>query len=103
MPVPAVLARRRCVWVAWVAGVALRWIGVPQVLALDFVGHPVTVLNTHPSSGVAYVREREAQARAISAFVAAHPGPLVLGTDFNATDRSTAYGLLTVGLRDAWR
>src|SRR3954470_13960990 len=71
----------------------LRWIGVPQVLALDFAGQTVTVLNAHPLSGLAYVREREAQARAISAFVAAHPGPLLMGADLNATDRSRAYGV----------
>jgi vancomycin resistance protein VanJ len=80
----------------------LRWIGQPQVLALDFAGRAVAVLNVHTLSG-AYVREREAQARAITAFVDAHPGPLVVGGDFNATDHSTTYRLVTERLRDAWR
>jgi vancomycin resistance protein VanJ len=80
----------------------LRWIGEPQVLALDFAGRPVTVLNVHTLSGI-YVREREAQARAISAFVEAHPGPLVVGGDFNTTDLSVAYRLVTERLHDAWR
>jgi endonuclease/exonuclease/phosphatase family metal-dependent hydrolase len=49
------------------------------------------------------VRERERQARTIAAFAAAHPIPLIVLGDFNAGDLSSAYGIVTRTLRDAWR
>lgn len=79
------------------------WIGTPHVLELDFDGQPVTLIRFHAYAGINNVAPREAQARIIADFVAAHPGPFIAAGDLNATDMSFAYRLLTGQLRDSWR
>jgi endonuclease/exonuclease/phosphatase (EEP) superfamily protein YafD len=87
-----------------------RWIGTPQVLEMGFAGTTVTIVHAHPvpthPGPPAYVRQtieaREAQARAVDDFVAAHPGPLLAPGDFNTTAQSRAYAILTRRLEDAW-
>lgn len=88
------------------------WYRPPQILTMDFHGRPVTVLNIHaaatgpgtPAAMTFTIRMREAQARQLAAFVAAHrEEPLLLLGDFNTTAQGHAYDLLTAQVRDAWR
>jgi endonuclease/exonuclease/phosphatase (EEP) superfamily protein YafD len=86
-----------------------RWVGKPQILRLDVGGRPVTLVNAHaiplftgPNFDQA-VREREDQARTIARFAADHPGPLVVTGDFNTTNLSYAYQVITGALSDSWR
>jgi endonuclease/exonuclease/phosphatase (EEP) superfamily protein YafD len=90
----------------------LNWVGVPQVLELDYGGIKVTLVNFHmfalrfrpPLAVDENFRYREAQAAALADFVSRTPGPLVIGGDANATDRNDAYRILTrSGLKDVWR
>jgi len=89
----------------------LAWVGAPQVLALDFNGTTVTLAHAHafattptpPAHMDWTIRERERQARVIADFVAAHPGPLLAPIDFNASDQSIAYAIVTEALADSWR
>jgi vancomycin resistance protein VanJ len=94
-----------------------EWVGTPQVLTMDWQGQTVMLLNFHtmPTTlgsrdlrAIAAtiersVREREQQAQAIVDWVSAHPGPIIVLTDFNAGDQSDAYALVTDVLIDAWR
>jgi endonuclease/exonuclease/phosphatase (EEP) superfamily protein YafD len=79
------------------------WLGTPHVLALDFDGTPVTVVNFHAHSGIHTVAERERQAHTLADFAASHPHPLVVVGDLNATDVSVPYRIITTPLQDAWR
>lgn len=90
----------------------LKWVGVPQVLALDFEGTAVTLVNFHaislrffPLSEVNRNFEyRQAQAQVLADFAERTPGPLIFAGDANTTPLSTAYQILTQGpLRDAFR
>jgi vancomycin resistance protein VanJ len=83
-----------------------------QVLEMEVDGHAVTVVNVHavasfvhqgPAALTRSIRDREGQAAALDAFVAARPGPLICLGDLNTTDRTVAYALATGRLRDAWR
>lgn len=94
-----------------------EWIGVPQILSLDWNGSAVTLLHVHmhptyvspitlivaPEIAEQSIRRREEQSRRIVAFVNAQPAlPLIVTGDFNLTDQHTGYQLLTTVLRDAW-
>ncbi|HKC75814.1 MAG TPA: endonuclease/exonuclease/phosphatase family protein [Chloroflexota bacterium] len=86
------------------------WIGPPQILALELGHTRVTVLNLHPVSTLLAtitleyrVRQREETAQELVRYVRAHPGPLIVTTDFNAGDQSTAYATVTRVLGDCWR
>jgi endonuclease/exonuclease/phosphatase (EEP) superfamily protein YafD len=87
------------------------WVGAPQVLTLDWNGARITLLHFHtfPTNSL-YVpliiwsaNERARQARAIADFAIAHPGALIAPGDFNATDQTAEYAVVTRELRDAWR
>lgn len=90
------------------------WLGSPQVVRLDYHGTPVTLVNVHCAS-VEFdgwksrakvewsVQERERQATMLANFAATQPGPLIALGDFNTTEQSTAYKLITKILHDAWR
>jgi endonuclease/exonuclease/phosphatase (EEP) superfamily protein YafD len=78
------------------------WLGTPQILALDVEGLSVTLVRFHAHSGLGRVAQREAAARAIAEYAAAHPGPLIVAGDLNATGLSTAHALITRALGDAW-
>ena len=86
------------------------WFGPPQIVSLDLRGVRVIVLNVHQVSNTLKrralereARQREVTARAIVAYVRAHPGPLVVTGDFNVGDRSTPYRIVTQVLGDSWR
>jgi vancomycin resistance protein VanJ len=90
----------------------LNWVGVPQVLNLDFKGADVTLVNFHTfaynfsswKAVNANLRYREAQAQTLADFAAQTSGPLIVAGDANATDISQTYQNITSGdLRDAWR
>jgi vancomycin resistance protein VanJ len=90
----------------------LKWVGMPQVLDVNFEGVFVTLVNFHTfaynySSWAALeanLRQREALAQVLADFAAQTPGPLIVAGDANANDLSQTYRNLTsCGLRDAWR
>jgi endonuclease/exonuclease/phosphatase (EEP) superfamily protein YafD len=86
-----------------------HWVGEPQILRIDVHGRPVTLVNAHaiplfagPDFDQA-MREREAQAHTIARFAADNPGALIVTGDFNTTDLSYAYQVITGALADSWR
>jgi endonuclease/exonuclease/phosphatase (EEP) superfamily protein YafD len=90
------------------------WIGPPQILTMNFEGTVVTLINFHSVSvnfeGWDFrakveqaARERERQAQTLAHVAAVQPGPLIVLGDFNASEQSTAYRLVTSVLTDAWR
>jgi vancomycin resistance protein VanJ len=89
----------------------LEWVSTPQVLSMDFNRTAVTLLHLHPFATTPAptahmewtIRERERQARAIADFAAAHPEPLLVPIDFNSSDQSAAYAIVTQVLADSWR
>jgi endonuclease/exonuclease/phosphatase (EEP) superfamily protein YafD len=87
-----------------------QWNDVPLVVRLRFGGTTITVLDAHPVSTLltraqirAETQERAYTARVIADFVRAQRGPVLLLADFNATDQSTPYRIVTHVLGDAWR
>lgn len=88
-----------------------NWIGTPQVLHLTVQAQQVTLVNFHAIStyspsptGIERTNtERERQARTLANFAGARSTPVVLMGDFNATDQSDAYRILSAHLNDAWR
>jgi vancomycin resistance protein VanJ len=87
-----------------------HWNEAPLVVRLRFAGTTVTVLDAHPVSTLltraqirAETQERAYTARVIAAFVRAQRGPVLVLADFNATDQSTPYRIVTQVLGDAWR
>lgn len=86
------------------------WVGTPQILSLTVHGASVTVLNLHPFATnpgppelvELTISERERQARAIRDFALAHPEPVLVTTDLNATAQNTAYKIVTSTLTDSW-
>lgn len=94
------------------ASVPGGWGSPPQVYRLDFAGQSVTFINAHFYASVfgfdfAYLdliwHAREQQARDLAAFAAQQTTPVLVTADFNATDQSYAYRLMTQNLRDTWR
>ena len=89
----------------------LDWIGVPQIILMDFNGAELTLLNfhTYPIAlcSIACTNEnfrfREAQAQAIASFASQFQGPLIAAGDTNATRlNDTIRIILNSGLKDAW-
>lgn len=86
------------------------WVGTPQILSLTFGGQSVTILNLHtfatnlgtPEILERSISERERQARAIRDFALAHPEPVLVTTDLNATAQNTAYKIVASTLTDSW-
>lgn len=87
----------------------LDWIGVPQVLALDWQGRQVKLVNFHMQSSTPGTvrrisrdnRRREAQAQVL-AELADSDEPLIVAGDANATPLSDAYRIITGELTDSW-
>ncbi len=89
-----------------------NWSTPPQVYTLDFDGQPVVLVNAHFFASVLNMnvffmdwvfRERERQATIVAEFAAATALPTIVTCDFNATDQSRAYRLMTSHLVDSWR
>ena len=88
---------------------ALEWVGVPQVLTLDWNGRAATLVNFHmlPTtlSTIEQVsthnRNREQQAHLLVE-LARRSQPVILGGDANATPLSDTHAILTRELNDAW-
>jgi vancomycin resistance protein VanJ len=88
------------------------WGTPPQIYQLDFQGQPVTLVNAHfyasflnfdvPFMNWVF-REREHQAQLVADFAAQSDIPLIVTTDFNATDQNRAYRIITEQLIDSWR
>ena len=86
--------------------------GQPQIMALDFRGQPITVINVHPSASTIEagasmmmrgIRARTAQIKAIARFAQSQPNPLIVLTDMNATPCNDGYSDMAAVLTDAWR
>jgi endonuclease/exonuclease/phosphatase (EEP) superfamily protein YafD len=91
---------------------AVDWVGIPQILRLDYDGITVTVVNFHatayayfPAALVnANLRLREAEAQALADYASQTPGPLIAGGDLNAADLTKPYQIIRkANLQDAWR
>lgn len=91
-----------------------RWLGKPQVLHVEFAGSQITFVNIHcisiSLSTFAWqqnieraARERERQAQTLADVAERRSTPLIVVGDFNTTDQTMAYRLLTRLLHDAWR
>jgi endonuclease/exonuclease/phosphatase (EEP) superfamily protein YafD len=89
-----------------------NWGTPPQVYELDFIGRPIILINAHFYASVLnfdrpfmtwVFREREAQAQIIADFAVRTDSPLIVTSDFNATERSTAYHIMTDELVDSWQ
>ncbi len=98
----------------WESGdsLPLSWVGVPQVLTLDWGGQEVRLINFHmwpvtflplKYSGLNY-RAREAQALFMADYarVTSRQTPVIVAGDANVTQLSDAYRLITDVLVDAW-
>jgi endonuclease/exonuclease/phosphatase (EEP) superfamily protein YafD len=88
-----------------------HWIGPPQLLSVAFGDQIVDLANIHAVSFgnctlaeiEGSLRERERQAQLVANLAHAGARPLIVMGDFNMTERSVAYALLTAALTDAWR
>lgn len=91
------------------------WVGVPQLVAVTVDGKEIVVVNAHttatnfggvvPQPGtIAWtVADRERQARALAAFAEQERRPVICAVDFNATEWSRSYSIVTRSLLDSWR
>lgn len=88
----------------------LEWVGVPQVLDLQWNGQTVTVVNFHTTPTTLSTlhltqqanRQRQAQAVALVE-LAQRSGALIAAGDANATPLSEPYKIITRQLLDAWK
>jgi endonuclease/exonuclease/phosphatase (EEP) superfamily protein YafD len=93
------------------APTGLYWVGPPQVLELQFDDRKAALVNFHamavtsgdPAQIALSIDAREQQAHILSELAAAHPCPLIVMGDLNATDQHEAYSIISKSLRDAWR
>lgn len=90
------------------------WLGKPQILRVDLDGNAITFVNIHCTSintswfawqqtleRAAY--KRETQAQSLADFAVQHDAPLILVGDFNTTDQTAAYRILSSQIHDTWR
>jgi len=89
-----------------------NWGTPPKIYHIDWDGRLVTLVNAHFYASFLnfdhpfmqwVFREREHQAQMVADFAAQVGTPLIVTADFNATDQSHAYRIVTDQLRDAWR
>ncbi len=90
----------------------LEWVGTPQILAVEWEGQRVTLVNFHMwAAGLgpaAYMeinaRAREAQALYLIDFAqsAASQGPVIIAGDVNATPQSDTVRMMARWLEDSW-
>lgn len=94
-----------------------EWVGSTQVVTIEWRETQIVILNVHPmptNFGLSdyffdadqvewTIRERERDVQVIANFVAAQNKPVVVLGDFNLTDTSGAYQIITRSFTDAWR
>ncbi len=90
----------------------LEWVGTPQILAVEWEGERVTLVNFHMwvvgLGPMKYIeintRAREAHALYMIDFarIAAREGPVIVAGDANATPQSNTYRMLADWLQDSW-
>jgi len=90
----------------------LEWVGTPQILALEWEGEKVTLVNFHMwAVGLGPMRYMEINARAREAHAlylvdfangAAQEGPVIVAGDANATPQSDTYRIMARWLEDSW-
>jgi endonuclease/exonuclease/phosphatase (EEP) superfamily protein YafD len=90
----------------------LQWVGTPQILAVEWAGKRVRLVNFHiwafglgPGRMIEInARAREAHALYLIDFVliAERDGPVIVAGDANATPQSDAYRMLARWLQDSW-
>ncbi|MGB6423332.1 MAG: endonuclease/exonuclease/phosphatase family protein [Anaerolineales bacterium] len=87
-----------------------HWIGGPMILALDWNGRTVTLVNFHmyptfeaaPPSVISHqFRLRETQAKKLAG-LARQSGPVIMAGDANAAPLNESYKIITSELHDAW-
>lgn len=95
-----------------------EWIGRPQILKFEFDNTTITLINVHAiSTTLGYggdvtispdrieesIRDREDQMRTLVQYIDNMAAPVIVTGDFNTTDLSDAYTIVTTRLHDAWR
>lgn len=101
---------------AWSQSIAGAWLGPPQILQVEWSSGPFLLINCHaisvqfsPKRLASFltihqsVPERERQMQALAAFAAQQTLPVVAVGDFNTSEQTRAYRLLTQVLGDAWQ
>lgn len=86
------------------------WVGLPQIVTLEWQSKPVTLVNIHlaPNLGVMpevverMSRIQQAQAQVIVDF-AREKKAVIVGGDTNVAPLSNAYKIFTTDLSDSWR
>jgi endonuclease/exonuclease/phosphatase (EEP) superfamily protein YafD len=90
----------------------MGWVGVPQIMALDFEGTPITLVNLHTypyvfgsiSHFVNLNIKRPQQAQVIVEFASQEHHPLIVAGDFNDSALSQTYRIITQAkLSDTWQ
>lgn len=90
---------------------SLDWIGVPQLMELDWGQKKIGVVNFHmwatglaaPKYLDANFRHREAQGEVLERFAANYKGPLIVGGDANTSPLNDTYYIMTRSLIDSWK
>ncbi|MDH5507195.1 MAG: hypothetical protein OEZ02_08245, partial [Anaerolineae bacterium] len=88
----------------------LVWVGVPQVMALEWGNQTVHMVNFHMwATHIARAelleenfRDREAQAAVLVKYVERVNGPVIVAGDANTTSLNTAYKILASSMADTW-
>jgi endonuclease/exonuclease/phosphatase (EEP) superfamily protein YafD len=90
----------------------LEWVGTPQILAVEWAGERVTLVNFHMwAVGLGPMRYIEINTRAREAhalymidfaLIAARDGQVIVAGDANATPQSDTYRMLAGWLQDSW-
>jgi endonuclease/exonuclease/phosphatase (EEP) superfamily protein YafD len=84
-----------------VSSATLRRKGNAQRVVLRSPAGPVTIFNVHPLRHGGWHRRYSQLAALLDEDVSREPGPVILGGDFNAPDKSQPYRLLTSKLANA--
>lgn len=88
----------------------LGWIGVPQLMELEWGQHNIAVVNFHMwSTGFSIpkildenFRNREAQAAVLVKYADRYAGPLIIAGDANTSPMNDAYKIISQTLVDSW-
>jgi endonuclease/exonuclease/phosphatase (EEP) superfamily protein YafD len=77
-----------------------RKLGLTQAVRVDTAAGAITVFNVHPQRGN-WKRRHWQMTTLLQEHLLPTPGPVLLGGDFNTTDRSQTYRMLSRQLRNA--
>jgi vancomycin resistance protein VanJ len=79
------------------------WVGDPIAVEVDWEGRPFLFVEVHSPASSHKVDIREHQARLLRDFAREQALPLIVGGDFNASDRNQSISIVKEALNDAFR